>query len=158
MSRRRYHSGSGELVVSSPNFKPSADYFFAALSEHGINVEDLNTGAHRAPVFDQLEYKINGGKRWGPFHAFLRPVLGRPNLSVYRYSRVIKVNVDGGMRATGVTYIRHGITRTVMARREVILSAGAFDSPKILMLSGIGPQDHLESLDVKEVTPLVSNF
>lgn len=74
--------------------------------------------------------------------------MGRPNLRIYRYSRVIKVNVDSNMRATGVTYVRHGVTQTVMARREVILCAGALDTPKILMLSGIGPKDHLESLEV----------
>jgi len=114
----------------------------------GIRVEDLNTGAQKAPVVDLIEFKINRGQRWGPFHAFIQPALRRPNLRIYRYSQVVKVNVNDDMRATGVTYVRHGVTRTVQAKREIILSAGAFDTPKILMLSGIGPKDHLESFNV----------
>ena len=62
----------------------------------------------------------------------------------------LKVLIDGKRRAYGVQYQRHGRVRTVFARKEVIVSAGAINSPQILMLSGIGPRKHLESKGVSK--------
>jgi choline dehydrogenase-like flavoprotein len=60
-----------------------------------------------------------------------------------------QIHLDKRNHAYGVTYSRHGLTRFVLARREIILSAGSVDSPKLLMLSGIGPKEHLRSVGVK---------
>lgn len=55
-------------------------------------------------------------------------------------------------RAVGVEYIRHGVKRRAFATKEVIISAGAMNSPQVLMLSGIGPKEHLESLNVRDIS------
>jgi len=145
---RRFHGVGGELSIEEVTFRPSSQYFYAAAAEKGIRFGDVNTGNQNPPVVSIGEMTRKRGRRWGGYQAFLRPILHRKNLVVIRFSQVVKVNVDENRRATGVTYIRHGVTRTVNAKREVILSAGTFDSPKILMLSGIGPARHLKSLNV----------
>jgi choline dehydrogenase len=92
--------------------------------------------------------------RWGVYDAFLRPALDRPNLHVIRYAHVTKVNFDvttTPIRATGVTFLRQGKSVTVTASKEVILSAGTINTPKLLMLSGIGPKQHLQQFGVKRI-------
>jgi choline dehydrogenase len=82
--------------------------------------------------------------------AFLRPALERPNLSVITNARVLKV-VMSGKKATGVMYQQQGKTRKVQSRKEVILSSGTLESPKILMLSGIGDQAQLAKFGIPVV-------
>ena len=82
------------------------------------------------------------GERCSAAAGYLHPVMGRPNLTVLTRALVEKVELSEG-RATGLTIRRRGRRQTLTARREVILSAGAFGSPQILMLSGIGPGDEL---------------
>ncbi|AFM17833.1 choline dehydrogenase-like flavoprotein [Mycolicibacterium chubuense NBB4] len=89
--------------------------------------------------------------RMSSSHAFLHPILGtRENLEVWTDSWVAEVLFDEALRATGVRYQRTDLTGydTVTARREVILTAGAIDTPKLLMLSGIGPTAHLREVGV----------
>ncbi len=85
-------------------------------------------------------------------HAYLHPILGsRPNLDVRTDCRVSEIVIDDAMAATGVRYQRPDLTGydTVSARREVIVTAGAIDTPKLLMLSGIGPTVHLREMGVQ---------
>ena len=82
--------------------------------------------------------------------AYLEPVRGRPNLQVTTRARVTAVVMEGG-RAVGVRYRGVRGERLVRARREVVLSAGAYGSPHLLMLSGVGPRKHLESLNISVV-------
>jgi choline dehydrogenase len=84
------------------------------------------------------------GRRASTARAYLRPVLGRANLSVVTGALVTKVRIDNG-KATGIEYRRAGGTVDARAAREVILSGGAFNSPQLLMLSGIGPADELRA-------------
>jgi choline oxidase len=99
-------------------------------------------------------FQINAtdaGIRNSSSYAFLHPLLGtRPNLEVRTDSWVAEVLFDDALRATGVRYQRPDLTGydTVAARREVILTAGAIDTPKLLMLSGIGPTAHLREIGV----------
>ena len=79
------------------------------------------------------------GRRWSCADAYLRPAMKRDNLEVITHAQVQRLELDG-RRATGVVYKRKGRERVARAGREVILSAGAFNSPQILMLSGIGPR------------------
>ena len=79
--------------------------------------------------------------------AYLRPALKRPNLELRTQALVHRVIIQGG-RAVGVEYERDGRTHTVHARREVILSGGAYNSPHLLMLSGIGPGKQLQAQGV----------
>ncbi len=73
----------------------------------------------------------------------------RPNLKIVTFAQVHKVLIDKAKRAYGIQYEKHGRLITVSATKEIVLSAGAIGSPQILMLSGIGPKDHLEQLEVK---------
>jgi len=89
-----------------------------------------------------------GGERWSAAKAYVTPHRQRPNLTIITHAHTSKVLLggttdDGSLRATGVQYLQQGQTQEVHARREVLLSAGAFGSPQLLMLSGVGPAEHL---------------
>jgi choline dehydrogenase len=82
------------------------------------------------------------GRRWSTADAYLRPALSRPNLTVRKDAHATRVLLDG-TRAVGVSYLDSGAERTVRAESEVLLCGGAINSPQLLMLSGIGPAEHL---------------
>jgi choline dehydrogenase len=88
------------------------------------------------------------GRRWSAADAYLKPALDRPNLTVRTGAQVTRVLLDGG-RATGVEYVQGGRRHTVSAGAEVVLAGGAINSPQLLMLSGIGPADHLREVGVE---------
>ncbi|ODM94348.1 Glucose dehydrogenase [FAD, quinone], partial [Orchesella cincta] len=140
-------SGSGVYVSTIPD-KFLLEEFFRAGEEMGYQREDVN--GFQVPSFSTLDVSVKDGRRFGAYQAFLEPVLSRKNLQVYRYARVTKVHLKGPTNtAYGVTYKRHGVERFVRSKREIIISAGAIDTPKLLMISGIGPKKHLESLGIK---------
>ncbi|MDF0600577.1 choline dehydrogenase [Psychromarinibacter sp. C21-152] len=101
--------------------------------------EDYN--GHQQEGFGAMEATIWQGRRWSAAEAYLRPALQRPNCELIR-GLVTRVVIEEG-RATGVEYKRGGATQVVRARREVILAASSINSPKLLMLSGIGPAAEL---------------
>ncbi len=88
------------------------------------------------------------GERCSAAAAYLHPVMNRPNLQVITGARATRVLLDG-QTATGVAYRKGGAEHHVMAGAEVILSGGAFNSPQLLMLSGIGPGEHLRSRGIE---------
>jgi choline dehydrogenase len=93
------------------------------------------------------------GRRASTAVAYLNPILQRPNLAIHTGAQVTRILVKNG-RAIGVEYLRGGKPVQVLAEREVLLSAGAFDSPKLLLLSGIGPADQLQKLGIPVTTDL----
>ena len=93
------------------------------------------------------------GKRNGPATAYLEPVLHDKNLTVLTEAKVLKLNLEGN-RCVGLNFIQNGKTYTVTAGKEVILSAGAIDSPRILMLSGNGDRDDLEQVGIETLIDL----
>lgn len=88
-----------------------------------------------------------GGRRWSTNEAYLKPARGRPNLTVTTGALVARVELEGE-RATGVTFRQGGAEHTVRATREVVLCGGSINSPQLLMLSGIGPGNHLAEVGV----------
>ncbi len=95
-----------------------------------------------------------GGRRWSAASAYLKPALPRPNLTVVTRALAERI-VFEGRRAAGVQFIENGLTRqTVRARREVILAGGAVNSPQLLLLSGVGPGEHLRSTGIEVVADL----
>ncbi len=86
-------------------------------------------------------------QRWSAASAYLRPAMARGNVTVVTGAQVARVVIEGG-RATGVAYRCNGRDETAHATREVILSGGAVNSPQLLMLSGVGPADHLRALGI----------
>lgn len=115
--------------------------FVEAGAEAGFPLtEDIN--GYRQEGFGPFDATIDDGVRASTAHAYLAPARHRPNLEVRTGARALGLVLDG-RRATGVRIAQRGVSETVRAEREVILSASAFASPQLLMLSGIGPADHL---------------
>jgi choline dehydrogenase len=103
--------------------------------------------------FGWCDLSIADGRRQSAADAYLRPVLGRPNLDVVTDALVHRVTIAGG-RCTGVEYSVGAETFTVACQGEVVLAAGAVGTPQLLMLSGIGPRGHLSELGIDVLTDL----
>jgi choline dehydrogenase-like flavoprotein len=132
---------------------PVYDAWLDAARAAGFPVTDDYNGRQQEG-FGRGQYTIRGGYRSSAATAYLRPAKSRPNLDVVTGALATRVLMQG-TRATGVEYIQ-GIRETVRvnADREVILSGGAFNTPPLLMLSGIGPADHLRATGIKPVVDL----
>ena len=132
---------------------PVYDAWLDAARAAGFPVTDDYNGRQQEG-FGRGQYTIRGGYRSSAATAYLRPAKSRPNLDVVTGALATRVLIQG-TRATGVEYAQ-GIRETVRvnADREVILSGGAFNTPPLLMLSGIGPADHLRATGIKPVVDL----
>jgi choline dehydrogenase-like flavoprotein len=97
--------------------------------------------------FGPYQVTHRNGERFSAAKAYLTPHLGRPNLEVLTGAQVLRVRFEG-RRAVGVDVRMGGAERALTARREVLLSAGALQSPQLLMLSGVGPGAHLQALGI----------
>jgi choline dehydrogenase len=146
-----YRGDRGPLKVTIPDVSKSVlnTAFVEAGRQAGYAVTKDHNG-YRQEGFGVNETTIFGGRRWGSARAYLKPALSRPNLTLRKNCLVERLTFEG-RRATGVVYRRSGKSHTVRARREIVLSTGAFGSPQLLMLSGIGPADHLRSLGIDVV-------
>jgi choline dehydrogenase len=142
-----YHGASGPLSVTDLKYRSSlTGDFVAAARACGLQANDDFNGPGQDGVgYYQVTQKA--GRRWSAADAYLHPATGRPNLTVFTDALVTGVEIEGG-RATGVRYLRRGVEELATASAEVILSAGAVGSPQLLMLSGVGPADHLREHDV----------
>ena len=120
--------------------------FVEACGELGIAPNDGFNGAEQdgAGFFDVT---VDEGKRSSAAVAYLKPAMARGNLAVETQRMVSRIVVEGN-RATGVEYLENGTRRIVSARREVILCAGAVQSPHLLLLSGIGPAEQLRAFSI----------
>jgi choline dehydrogenase-like flavoprotein len=137
-----FHGSEGPLNVcdqSSPN--PGSVAFVEAASQLQLPRNADFNGA-KQEGFGLYQVTQKGGERWSAARAYIEPLRGNRNLDVRIGVTVKRIEVADG-RATGATYLVGGRERTVRARGGVVLSAGAFNSPQILMLSGIGPAKHL---------------
>lgn len=143
-----YHGIDGSLGVSMPKATlPVCDAFIRAGQEYGIPYNPDFNGRDQAGVgFYQLTQRDS--RRSSAAVAFLNPAESRPNLTVMTGTQATRILLKNG-RAKGVEVIRKGRKETLNADREVIVSSGAIGSPRLLMLSGIGPADHLGSVGVK---------
>ncbi len=128
------------------------DAFIDAAQEAGHPRNPDYNGEHQDGV-GRAEVSQRWGLRWSAAKGFLARAKHRKNLTLRSEAFVHRVVLDG-KRATGVEYTRRGRTSVAGARREVILSAGAIASPRLLMLSGIGPGEHLRSTGVPIVHDL----
>ncbi|NJC28025.1 GMC family oxidoreductase [Neolewinella antarctica] len=156
-----YHGQGGELHVSYPNrFRtPFSTAFIDACVERGFKRNDDTNGAEQAGA-GLFQFTIRDGKRESGYTAFLKPVMQRPNLTVLTNTHTTEVIIEKdravGIRArssrlsTGLASAsRVGEDDVFKARKEVILSAGAFASPQLLMLSGVGERGELERLGIE---------
>jgi choline dehydrogenase len=145
-----YHGAGGPLAVSDPKYKSKAcEAFIQAAQEQGAKANDDFNGPRQDGVgWYQLTQR--NGQRCSAATAYLHPAMTRTNLTVHTDALVTKVIIEGG-QATGVTYLHHGEPKTEHANAEVILSGGAVNSPQLLMLSGIGPAEHLIEMGIDVV-------
>jgi len=149
-----WHGGEGPLKVSkasSPN--PIYKAAIEAGAQAGFKLtKDFN--GYQQEGWGPYQLTIHNGERWSAARGYLHPALGRPNLTCITGARTSRIVIEGG-RATGVEYLdEKGGKQVVHADKEVILSAGAVQSPHILQLSGIGDPEHLAEHGVPVVHPL----
>jgi choline dehydrogenase len=148
-----FHGTGGPLNVADlRTVNPLSRAFVAAAAELGHTLNPDFNGAEQEG-FGVYQVTQKGGRRCSAAAAYLKPALGRPNLTVLTGAHATRVVFDG-TRAAGVEYVRGGGTERAHAAREVILSGGAVNSPQLLMLSGVGPADELRRLGVAPTADL----
>lgn len=144
----------GPLKVSGPSFRPPLMLaYIEAAKQAGIPENpDYNGAVQDGVAWFQLT--VRNGWRWSAAKSYLRPALGRPNLAIQTDAFARRLVLEG-RRVVGVEYETGGHTVAVRAEREVILSAGALQSPHLLLLSGIGPGEALQAqgLEVRHELP-----
>jgi choline dehydrogenase-like flavoprotein len=154
-----FHGVGGPLAVSeSRSMQPLVDSMLDAAAEAGYErIPDLNVD--RPEGVSRFQVTQRNGKRCSTADAFLHPIADRPNLEV-RTSVFAQRIVFEGNRAVGVEVVQDGKTETIRAEREVILAAGAYQSPVLLMLSGIGLAEELEpfGIAVRQELPVGRNL
>ena len=146
--RDDYHSRDGELAVCrARGTNPLFDVFVESGLQAGYPANDDFNGVEQEG-FGRYDFNIRNGKRWSAASAFLRPVAKRRNLTILTDAHVNQIVVGRGA-AEGIELSHGGVSEIIRARREVVVCAGAVNSPKLLMLSGIGPADELRKHGVE---------
>jgi choline dehydrogenase len=142
-----FHATGGPLPVSDWRHRdPISEAFVDAAAESGIPVNaDFNGASQEGAGFFQTTTRR--GRRASTAVAYLRPAQGRGNLLVETSALAQRILFDG-RRASGIEYRQAGQLRTARARKEVLVSSGAFNSPQLLQLSGVGPADLLQKYGI----------
>lgn len=148
-----FHGVDGELSVTDP-ISPNvvSKCFIDAAIAFGYDYNPDFNGKQQEGV-GLYQLTVKDGKRHSAAAAFLVPILDRSNLTVTTGALVTRLLFEG-TRAVGVEYLHEGMLHQIRVDREVILSAGTFDSPKLLMLSGIGDAAYLQSMGIPVVVDL----
>lgn len=152
---KHYHSVGGPLNVERyPYIDINTLMIVQGFKEKGLPITDFN-GENQLGTDIAQSTSING-RRFSINSAYIRPVrYVRPNLKIVTGAYTTKVLIDPITKtAFGVQYLKDGVYYTVGAKKEVIVSAGTGNSPKLLMLSGVGPKYHLESLNIPVLSEL----
>jgi choline dehydrogenase len=155
LGNTKYHGADGPIGISPMKdaVHPICHVFLKGCDQAGYKRSDDFNGAQfeGSGIYD---VNTRNGQRSSSSFEYLHPVLGRKNLTVECEVLVQRVLFDSDKRATGVVIKQNGTTRTVTANREVILSAGAVDTPKLLQLSGVGDAALLAKHDIPLVQAL----
>ncbi|MDT2019315.1 choline dehydrogenase [Methylocella sp. CPCC 101449] len=148
-----WRGGEGPLGTEFARTKdPLFEAWIEAAKQRGLPFTEDYNGAQGEGI-GRSQYTIRNGRRSSTANAYLKPARGRRNLRVETHALTTRIIMDG-TRARGIEYVNNGITVRAQAGREVILSAGTFNTPQLLMLSGIGPATHLTELGIKPVVDL----
>ena len=148
----KYHGGKGSLEVCVPKDNLMYEELRAATLAAGYPVTDDFHGENSEGL-QRNEMVVTRGRRGNLARTFLRPVMHRSNLAVESRALATRVLFEG-TRAVGVEYLKDGQVHVARARQEVILSAGTYGSPQLLMLSGIGPAAELSKHGIKPLVDL----
>ena len=149
-----FHSSGGYLNVQQARWRtPLAPAFLEAGQELGNEVRDPSSESQLG--FSYVQATLRNGTRCSASKAFLRTIRNRPNLHIAKRARVTKVLINSKTnKAFGVQFVKNRSTYVVRAKKEVILSAGVFNSAQLLMLSGVGPRQHLEEMGIPVIKDL----
>ena len=147
------HGVGGPLAVRDVSEShPLCDAFIAACGEAGLpRNDDFNGATQEGAGYFQLTTR--NGRRWSTARGYLKPARKRGNLAVISNALTTRILFEG-RRAAGVEYRKDGATHTARANAEVILSSGAFNSPQLLQLSGVGPADLLRQHGIAVVADM----
>lgn len=143
----RFHGVSGRMRVSDPGYVCEMSHLFVKTVQ-GMGLPyspDFNQGAPSGVGY--LQMTAGGGRRCSAVDAFLDPLSGNDDLQVITGANVQRILIEN-RRAVGVEFLRNGETHMARTDGEILLAAGALVSPKLLMLSGIGPADELRSFQI----------
>ena len=145
-----WHGDSGPITVKPSQLDlPICDAFLAAAAVAGFSVvDDLNTDV--AEGFGRIDTNIANGRRVSTALAYVQPALRRGNLNLLSETIAARIVIESG-RAGGIEILKNRRRETIWAESGIILCGGAVNSPQLLMLSGIGPADHLSSLGISAV-------
>nr|XP_053657257.1 glucose dehydrogenase [FAD, quinone]-like isoform X1 [Cherax quadricarinatus]XP_053657258.1 glucose dehydrogenase [FAD, quinone]-like isoform X1 [Cherax quadricarinatus] len=136
------HGYDGPVTVENRVWRtPALEGFLRAGKQMGYDIVDPSDPDQIG--FFEVDITAKNSVRWSTADAYIKPSASRPNLHVVLNAHVTKILFDDYKRAIGVRFEHRRKLKSVYARREVLLSAGAIGSPQILMLSGVGPADHL---------------
>jgi choline dehydrogenase len=144
-----YHGAGGPLHVQDGHRAAATKAFVEAAKACGQPANDDFNGAQQDGV-GYYQVTQRSGRRCSTADAYLRPAMDRPNLVVRTDALVTRIEVSGG-RACVVHYLHGGAQEEVRADREILLCGGTVNSPQLLMLSGIGPADHLREMGIDVV-------
>ncbi|KAL1500903.1 hypothetical protein ABEB36_006322 [Hypothenemus hampei] len=155
-----FHGTNGYLNVEHPGYEsPLVKLFMKSGEDLGYPNNDPN--GKTALGFSRVQATMKRGRRCSASKAFLHPTADRSNLHISPRSRVTKIVIDPITKKTvGVEFIKNRRCRFVRVKKEVVVSAGSINSAQLLMLSGVGPKEHLENLGIKviENLPVGYNF
>lgn len=152
--KNSFHGNDGPLFVSNlQSHNPFQQTYLNAAQEAGFPITDDFNGAKQEGLgIYQVTHK--NGERWSAARGYLHPHMGkRPNLSVKTGVQVERILFEGN-RAVGVSYTQDGKQQILRTNKEVILCAGAFHSPQLLMVSGVGPKDQLDQFVIPVIHKL----
>lgn len=151
-----FDAGAGPLQVSYANYAgPFSSYMEPALNEIGIGqTQDFNSGSLLGAQYCSSTIQPSNQNRESSQTAFLNDAQGRSNLKTYTLTLAKKILFDSNNKATGVVVSTLGVQYTLTAAKEVIVSAGAFRSPQLLMVSGLGPAAQLQKFNIPVIKDL----
>ncbi|XP_074604665.1 oxygen-dependent choline dehydrogenase-like [Brevipalpus obovatus] len=142
-----YHGQDGPMPVSQMRLSfPVDENSFKALKQFDVKIGDYNGGYQSR--YNKMDAHIGDGERFSAARSYLQEASQRSNVDLVTKALVTRITFDDHKRATGVIYEKNNSSYTVIARKEVIISAGPYNTPKLLMLSGIGPRETLTKFKI----------
>jgi choline dehydrogenase len=148
LGESEYHGGGGPLHIDATarGLHPICERYIEACDEAGLARNDDFNGVTQEGA-GTYHVTIKNGMRMSAARAYLWPIRKRSNLHIETHAQASRI-LFVGKKAHGVEYVKHGIRHSASARREVILSAGAINSPQLLLCSGVGPAVDLKDLGI----------
>lgn len=146
----RYHGFDGELLVDNPRDPNAVSRMWVDAGRQAGLPENRDFNGDSQFGLGIYNVTQNKGERFSAFTAFVRPVLGRDNLTVMAEAEVLDLQIENG-RVRAVKIVRNGSVQRLGCRGEVVLSAGAIGTPRILLASGIGPAQELKAAGIDPV-------